>query len=118
MTLERLLQERLTDLLEHAAFLDWIKVPEKPLKFRNAGHLWGIAPGTPSEVVRERVGGVDHLLEVVQKALEESGGERLVRRHGRALFDATRLVRIRTFQQTLKQQFRRELLSLDPDGKY
>ncbi len=98
--------------------LVWIKSPEKPLKFRNAGYFWGIAPGTPSEVVRERVGGVDRLLGLAEEALAKSGAERIVQSHGRELFDAQGLERIRDFQRALKKQFHRELLSLDPEGSY
>src|SRR6266850_896235 len=47
---------------EHPVFKAWLGDPVKPKYFREAGHFWGIAPGTPARTVRDRILGVDRVL--------------------------------------------------------
>ena len=54
--------------------------------FRDAGHFWEIAPGTPS-VIRTRIARVDNTLKIARSLLEEKGVEGIAARHGKALFD-------------------------------
>jgi hypothetical protein len=35
---------------------------QAPKSFRDAGHFWGIAPGTPTRVIRERIEAVDNVI--------------------------------------------------------
>lgn len=46
-TAERALADAVAGILSHPVFREWIKDPTLPKHFRDAGHFWGIAPGTP-----------------------------------------------------------------------
>src|SRR5205823_1203278 len=55
----RELESAVKQIIEHPVFNKWLKDPGRPKYFREAGHFWGIAPGTPPKTVRERVNSVD-----------------------------------------------------------
>jgi hypothetical protein len=52
---DRELEASIKTVLEHPTFKVWLNDPAKPKYFREAGHFWGIAPGTPARTVRERI---------------------------------------------------------------
>jgi hypothetical protein len=110
----RALESEITRILEHPVFQQWLKDHRRPKYFREAGHFWGIAPGTPPAVVRERVGGVDNTLNASLKLLNERGTEEIVSRRGKVLFDRRDIERCVQFQHALKERFTRDLLLLDP----
>ena len=66
---DRQLEQAVKQILEHPVFEDWIQDPTRPKYFREAGHFWGIAPGTPSKTVKERVCLVERTLSAALRAL-------------------------------------------------
>src|SRR5690349_21691242 len=46
----------------HPVFHGWIKDRLTPKRFRDAGHFWGIAPGTTPGAIRARMADVDNML--------------------------------------------------------
>lgn len=109
---ERALADAVTDILSHPVFREWMRDQTTPRHFRDAGHFWGIAPGTPRSVIRARIGDVDKTLEKARSLLDGKGMEEIAARHGKTLFDRTDIERAMEFQATLKQRFARELATL------
>jgi hypothetical protein len=109
---ERALADAVSNILSHPVFREWMKDPTLPKRFRDAGHFWGIAPGTPRSVIRARIGDIDNTLEKARSLLDEKGTEEIAARHGRALFDRTDIERAREFQAALKQRFAKDLATL------
>jgi hypothetical protein len=60
---ERVLADAVSAILSHSVFRVWLKDPSSPKHFRDAGHFWGIAPGTPARVIHARILDVDRTLE-------------------------------------------------------
>lgn len=109
---ERALADAVSNILSHPVFREWMKDPELPKRFRDAGHFWGIAPGTPPSVIRTRIGHVHKTLETARSMLNEKGIEEIAARHGRVLFDRTDIERAMEFQATLKRRFAKDLSTL------
>jgi hypothetical protein len=109
---ERALADAVTAILSHPVFREWMKDPAMPKYFRDAGHFWGIAPGTPPRAIRARIGEVDNSLERARALLDKKGVDEIGARHGRPLFDRNDIERAAEFQNTLKQRFARELSTL------
>ena len=109
---ERALADAVSHILSHPVFREWMKYPEQPKRFRDAGHFWGIAPGTPPSVIRARIGHVDKTLEKARSLLDEKGADEIAARHGRALFDRTDIDRAMEFQATLQRRFAKDLATL------
>jgi hypothetical protein len=109
---ERALADAVSTILSHPVFREWMKEPSLPKHFRDAGHFWGIAPGTPPSVIRARIGYVDKTLEKANSLLDERGIEEIAARHGKALFDRPDIERAMEFQATLKQRFAKDLATL------
>jgi hypothetical protein len=106
----RTLETEVRRILEHQVFRAWLADPKTPERFRDAGSFWGIAPGTPSQVIRDRIRRVDTTLDAAidlldRLAVEEFGGDV----HQRVLFDRTDIERCREFNSTLKERFRSDL---------
>lgn len=112
---ERTLADAVGAVLSHPVFREWLKDPKMPKHFRDAGHFWGIAPGTPPSVIRARIGEVDHTLDKAWSLLEEKRVDEIAARHGRALFDRNDIERAREFQATLKVRFARDLAMLQAE---
>ena len=110
----RELESEVNRTLEHPVFQDWIKDNSKPRYFREAGHFWGIAPGTPAKTVRERVDRVETTLRGALSLLDEKGTDEIVASRGKILFDRTDIERCLEFQDMLKSRFARDLSLLDP----
>ena len=83
-----------------------------PKHFRDAGHFWGIAPGTPPSVIRSRVADVDTTLLKARSLIEGDMFGSITARHGRVLFDAIDIDRAMAFQAALKNRFAKDLATL------
>jgi hypothetical protein len=111
-TAERALADALAGVLSHPVFREWIKDPTMPRHFRDAGHFWGIAPGTPPGVIRTRIADVDNTLIQARSLLDKKGVEEIIVRQGRPLFDRSDLERAVGFQAMLKQRFAKDVAML------
>jgi hypothetical protein len=105
----RTLEAEIRRILEHPAFRDWLKDSNRPKHFREAGHFWGIAPGTPPRLIRQRVKRVEQTLRAALDVLERKGVEEIGERRGSVLYDRTDIERCRQFQEALKQRFAGDL---------
>lgn len=109
---ERVLADALATVLSHPVFRAWIKDPAMPKHFRDAGHFWGIAPGTPPSVIRARIREVDDNLTKARSLLDAQRVDEIAARHGKALFDRSDIDRAEEFHAALKRRFARELSTL------
>jgi hypothetical protein len=109
---ERALADAVAAILSHSVFRDWTRDPALPKHFRDAGHFWGIAPGTPPSVIRARIREVDNSLGKARALLDARRVDEVAARHGKALFDRTDIDRAEEFQATLKNRFARDLATL------
>lgn len=109
---ERVLADAVGAILSHSVFRGWLKDPSAPKHFRDAGHFWGIAPGTPPNVIQTRISDIDRTLEKALSILEAGGVDEVAVRHGKALFDRMDIERALNFQATLKERFAKELVTL------
>jgi hypothetical protein len=99
-------------ILSHSVFRAWLKDSNSPRHFRDAGHFWGIAPGTPEKVIQARILDVDRNLETALGILDTQGVNEVTARHGKALFDRTDIERAKKFQAVLKERFAKDLATL------
>jgi hypothetical protein len=113
---DRQLEVAVKQIVEHPVFKEWLKDPTRPKYFREAGHFWGIAPGTPAKTVRERVVSVEHTLRAAAKALEDRNVNEIIEQRGKVLFDRRDIERCLEFQSVLKERFKRDLRLLDPEN--
>lgn len=111
-TAVRRLADAVSAILSHPVLAEWIRDPSMPKYFRDAGHFWGIAAGTPRSVIRARIAAIDRTLEEAKDILREKGVEEISARHGKALFDSVDIERAMEFQAMLKQRFARDLDTL------
>ena len=116
--LHRVLQERVSKIVSHPVFRDWQKDQSRPTRFREAGHFWGIAPGTPAATVRERIFSVERVLKDAIYEMDTLHTDVIVEQRGKPLFDRKEVERCLEFQSTLKERFKKDLFLLDPDGHY
>ncbi len=108
----RALESEIRRILEHPVFRDWLRDPTLPRKFREAGHFWGVAPGTPPRVVRERIDRIDNTLGSAVQLLDERGVDELADPKRGVLFDRADIARCLEFQRAMKERFARELALL------
>lgn len=116
--LHRVLQERVSKIVSHPVFRDWQKDSSRPTRFREAGHFWAIAPGTPATTVRERILSVERTLKDALHEMNTLRTDVIVEQRGKPLFDRKEVERCLEFQLTLKERFKKDLLLLDPGGDY
>lgn len=109
---ERALADAVTRVLSHQVFCEWIKNPSMPKHFRDAGHFWGIAPGTPPSVIRARIREIDRTLDAARSLLEAKHVDGIAAQHGRTLFDRTDVLRATEFHKMLKTRFSKDLATL------
>lgn len=109
---ERALADEIGRIVSHPVFREWLKDHAQPKHFRDAGHFWEIAPGTPPSVIRTRISRVDNTLQRARALLQEKGVEGIAARHGKELFDRADIDRVSEFQATLKERFAKELETL------
>jgi hypothetical protein len=108
----RVLQEQIKVILGHPVFRTWLEDPFTPKSFHKAGQFWGIAPGTPPRVVRERVGAVEATLRAAEALLEERDVQSISDDRGQPLFDRLDIQRCLEFQVAMKERFAKELQRL------
>ena len=131
LKVDRELYEGIKKVINHKVFGEWLVDPKKPQKFRDAGWFWGIAPGNPPDVVKNRLAEIEQTLKRAQSRAFEAGGKlvldtrdfdkqvkaQLVSKgastldeHKSKIFlDAKDIMRCIEFHQTLKQRFQKEL---------
>jgi hypothetical protein len=109
---DRVLADAVGAVLSHPVFRGWLKDPSHPKHFRDAGHFWGVAPGTPPKVIQSRILDVERTLEKALGLLDSGGVEEIASRRGKALFDRTDVERAMNFQVTLKERFAKDLATL------
>jgi hypothetical protein len=105
---ERAFEEEVRKTLGHSVFRDWLKDPNTPKRFRDAGSFWGIAPGTPSTIVQDRLRRIDKTLEGALALLDKRGVEVITDR-GRRLFERRDIERCAEFHRTLRERFLKDL---------
>lgn len=108
----RALEDAVDSILSHSVFRAWLKDSSSPKHFRDAGHFWGVAPGTPAKVIQARILDVDRNLETALGILDTEGVNEVTARHGKALFDRTDIERAKKFQAMLKERFAKDLATL------
>ena len=108
----RALADAVDSILSHSVFRAWLKDPSSPKHFRDAGHFWGVAPGTPAKVIQSRILDVDRNLETALGILDTEGINEVTARHGKALFDRTDIEQAKKFQAVLKERFAKDLATL------
>jgi hypothetical protein len=109
---ERVLADAVAAILSHSVFRGWLKDPVSPKHFRDAGHFWSVAPGTPARVIQTRIQDVDRTLQKALSLLDADGADEVIARHGKALYDRNDIVRAISFQATLKERFAKDLATL------
>ena len=108
----RALADAVNTILCHPVFRGWLKDSSSPKHFRDAGHFWCIAPGTPAKVIQTRILDVDHNLETALRILDTERVNEVTARHGKALFDRADIERATEFQAVLKERFAKDLATL------
>jgi len=114
--LNRVLEAEITRIIEHPAFVGWLTDKSTPRSFRDAGHFWGVAPGTPQRVVRQRVQAVEDTLAAALELLNRREIEEVGDRQGRLLFDRSDVERGLDFHREMKNRFEKELVLLAGGG--
>lgn len=109
---DRAFADAVAGIISHPVFIDWLRDPAQPKYFRNAGHFWGVAPGTPPAVIRRRIDHVDQTLSSAQALLNEKNVQAVAVRHGTPLFDRKDITRAREFHEVLKARFAKDLRTL------
>jgi hypothetical protein len=109
---ERVLADAVGVILSHSVLRSWLKDSSSPKYFRDAGHFWGVAPGTPPKVIQSRILDIGRTLERALTSLDAGGVEEIAARHGKALFDRTDIERAMNFQAALKERFAKDLATL------
>jgi hypothetical protein len=110
--LNRVLEQEVTRIIEHPTFVRWLSDEKWPRSFRDVGHFWGVAPGTPPRVVRQRIQTVEDTLGEALALLERRHLEEVGDRQGRLLFDRTDVERALEFDREMKKRFEKELMLL------
>jgi hypothetical protein len=110
--LNRVLEAEVTRIIEHPAFVAWLTDRSKPRSFRDVGHFWGVAPGTPARVVRQRVQSVQDTLTAALELLERRELDQVGDRQGRLLFERADVERSLEFHAEMKVRFGKELALL------
>jgi hypothetical protein len=113
--LERELGQKVNKILSHPVFLDWLRDSSKPTRFHGAGHFWGIAPGTPPRVVRDRLRETELTLKAALDYMDRRGIDQLFVERGKSLCERKDIERCLEFHEALKTRFARELRVLDPE---
>jgi hypothetical protein len=112
--LERELATQVNKMISHPVFRDWLRDPQKPKRFAGAGHFWGIAPGTPARVVRDRLKQIEMTLETALRFMTNRKVNQLFEEHGKVLCDRADIERCLEFHEILKLRFAKELQVLNP----
>ena len=111
----RKLEAEVRRILEHPVFKDWLIDSTKPKQFRAAGRFWGIAAGTPKNIVRQRIGNVDAALNGAIAVLNNKGVDELSSSQGKILFERVDINRCLEFHHDIKVRFEKDVQILDPN---
>jgi len=109
LKLERELATSVNKLVSHPVFSEWLKDHARPAKFSAAGQFWGVAPGTPPRVVRDRIANIEATLKQALQYMVTRGVNALFREKDRVLCERQDIERCLEFHNVLKQRFSREL---------
>lgn len=113
---ERALADAVSAILSHPVFQSWQKDESTPKNFRDAGHFWGVAPGTPPSVIRARITDIDQSLAAARQFMSRRGAKEVAGAHGKVLFDSRDLERAEAFHSQIKERFARDLATLGVSG--
>jgi hypothetical protein len=107
---DRRLEAEVTRLISSNAFRKWLRDPAEPRSFREAGQFWRVSPGTPPQVVEERLAAVTSVLKTARSALDRAGSDAaLAGRGGGLLFTVEDLTRCEEFHAVLIERFADDL---------
>jgi hypothetical protein len=109
---DRVIEAEIARVIEHPVFIGWLKDSSTPKNFRDAGHFWGVAPGTPPRVVRQRVQAVEDTLDAALAVLQDKDVGEVGDNRGRRLYDETDIRRGLEFHRAMKDRFSSELAVL------
>jgi len=109
LKLERDVGAAVNKLVSHPAFSEWLKDRSKPSRFSVAGQFWGIAPGTPARVVRDRMANVEAILRQAHQYMVSRGVSTLYKEKNRVLCEMQDIERCLEFNDAIKQRFAKEL---------
>jgi hypothetical protein len=109
---ERSLADAIQKILSHPVYQEWKRDESMPKHFRDAGHFWGVAVGTPPSVIQRRVSEIDHTLEKARSMLNQSSSDEVASRHGHVLFSRDDIQQASEFQTMLKTRFGKDLATL------
>lgn len=100
------------ELISHPVFAEWLADRTKPAKFSAAGQFWGVAPGTPPRVVRDRIANIEATLKQALQYMDTRGVTSLFREKDRVLCERSDIERCIECHNVLKQRFSKELAIL------
>jgi len=106
---DRGLAAEVNKIISHPVFREWVTDQAKPAKFYGAGHFWGIAPGTPPRVIRDRLKHIEVTLRTAIDYLNRSGTDVLCGDRDQVIADRRDIQRCIEFHDALKERFAREL---------
>lgn len=107
--IDRVFEGEVKRIIGHPTFVGWLRDPTTPKSFRDAGHFWGVAPGTPENVVVRRVQAVEETLLAARELLETRALNEVGDKQGRLLFDKTDVERGLEFHSEMRKRFAKEL---------
>lgn len=106
---DRAIEVEVLRIIEHPVFLQWLKDRSKPKRFREAGHFWGIAPGTPPKTAQERVRNVEETINAALNLLRGKEDDQSRGGHSGLRYGREDLERSLEFQDTIKERFEADL---------
>ena len=101
LKIDRQLYDAVIKIINHQIFREWLVDKNKPNKFRDAMWFWGIAPGTPPKVVKERISVIEQNLQESKKKAINSGSK--------ISLELREIERCIEFHNSLKEKFKKEL---------
>ena len=137
LKVNRELYGAITKIINHKVFSEWLENREKPRNFRDAGWFWGIAPGNPPNIVKERLSLIEQNLKEAKRHATEAGGKIVLNSRdldkdiktnifkkgdsevdeskSKIYLDIKDIDRCIEFHETLKNRFKKELdIMLEP----
>lgn len=110
--MEREVATAINKLVSHPIFVEWTRDHSKPTRFSAAGQFWGVAPGTPARVVRDRIANIESTLKQALGYMDRRGVSSLFKEKDRVLCERQDIERCLEFHEVLKQRFSRDLAIL------
>lgn len=106
---DRGLAAEVNKMISHPTFREWLSDSARPAKFYGAGHFWGIAPGTPPRVIRDRVKNIEVTLNTAIDYFNRNGTDVLCGDRDQVIAERGDIERCIEFHDALKERFAREL---------